>query len=98
MDELGNLYKEKKEYINLKNNIESIIEYLNFSVENLEIPANEIKDSFIINEEQADNQKIYEIREALKTKINYLNNTILVNIDSQIYNLNNKIATDENNL
>ena len=93
MDNVEELLTKKRKYENLKSNINSIINKLTSAIENLEIPANRIKNSYNIDSNSIDENKINGVRQNLINKKNYLVNTVLYAINKDLKEIKEKIES-----
>ena len=90
MDEL---LSKKRKYENLKTNVTSVINKLNSAIENLEVPANKIKNSYIIDSVSVENNKLSVVKQNLINKKNYLVNNVLYSIKQELIEIKQQIES-----
>lgn len=93
MDNVDELLSNKRKYKNLKSNINSIINKLNNSIENLEIPSNRIKNIYTIDSLSIDVGKLNSVREDLIARRNYLKNNVLYKINEELKEIEEKLES-----
>lgn len=93
MDELSVMLNDKRNYKNLKINIEYIIKNLNSCIENLEVPCSRTKSLYNINSISADNDKLNIVKQNLINRRNYLKNVILVEINKELNEISDSIES-----
>ena len=93
MDNVDELLSNKRKYKNLKSNINSIINKLNNSIENLEIPSNRIKNIYNIDSLSIDVGKLNSVREDLIARRNYLKNNVLYKINEELKEIEEKLES-----
>lgn len=75
------------QYETLKYKVYSIIECLNQSIESLNDLDGVLGEKFCIDDSSVQSIKINEINEILKSRVSYLNNTIIPSINSKLNSL-----------
>jgi len=88
MDELLAM---KRKYENLKVDVNNIISKLNRAIECLSVPAEKIKNAYIIDSVSVDNGKLNTVRQNLINKRDYLSNNVLYSIRREIEEISNEI-------
>ena len=94
MDNVDELLSKKRKYKNLKSNINLIISKLNSSIENLEVPSNEIKKIYNVDSISIDEGALNSVREKLTNKKNYLRNNILYAINKELNKVEQEIESE----
>ena len=94
MDNVDELLSKKRKYKNLKSNINLIISKLNSSIENLEVPSNEIKKIYNVDSISIDEGALNSVREKLTNKKNYLRNNILYAITKELNKVEQEIESE----
>ncbi len=92
MSSVSSLISRRSRYRTLKSDINSIVSNLTSAIENLEIPAEKIKEFYTIDSISIDKGNINLIREELIDKRNFLKNIVINRIDREIQNINKQIA------
>lgn len=81
---MDNLSVEKAKYERLKTKVKYMIKYLNNCIEKLQVPALKIDDYYNIDNISIDEKNLTNIRDNYISRRNYLNNTVLVEIENKI--------------
>lgn len=97
MADLNTLRNEKNQYINLKNVLLQICNYLGKSKDSLELCTN-IESYFSIDGASGDNGIINDSRGTITNDCNLISNQILPEIDVKIRNIGNAISQEEQRL
>lgn len=94
MNNVDELLSKKRKYKNLKSNINLIISKLNSSIENLEVPSNEIKKIYNVDSISIDEGALNSVREKLTNKKNYLRNNVLYAINKELNKVEQEIESE----
>lgn len=97
MADLNALKFEKEQYINLKNVLLQVCNYLGKSKDSLELCTN-IESYFNIDEASGDNGIINDSRGTITNDYNLISNQILPEIDVKIKNIGSAISQEEQRL
>lgn len=92
---LESLNASKKAYSNLKENLQSAVGKLTSSKIFLEVSAENITESFQIDDLNADGKDIESQKDKIINNINLINNTIIPAIDTEISGISSKITKEE---
>lgn len=87
------LLNERNNYMNLNYNINLIINNLNSSIENLEIPSDKIDNYYNIDSLGVDEGKLKKTRQELMNSRDYLKNVVLYEINKHLNELSNDIES-----
>lgn len=97
MADLNALRNERKQYINLKNILSQVCNYLDKSKDSLELCSN-IESYFSIDNNSGDNGVIRNSRNIIVNDRNLISNQILPEIEVKIRNIGNAISQEEQRL
>ena len=91
MNDVSKILNDKKKYANLKYNVNQIINYLNNIIDALEVPSQKLKDIYTVDSKAIDDEETSSIRQDLISRKKYLENTILVEINKELKDIDNSI-------
>ncbi len=91
MNDVSKILSDKKKYANLKYNVNLIINYLNNIIDALEVPSQKLKDIYTVDSKAIDDEETSSIRQDLISRKKYLENTILVEINKELKDIDNSI-------
>lgn len=97
MADLNALRNERKQYINLKNILSQVCNYLDKSKDSLELCSN-IESYFNIDDNSGDNGVIRNSRNIIVNDRNLISNQFLPDIEVKIRNIGNAISQEEQRL
>lgn len=90
---MNNDYAALSRYESFKNDVNEIIGELNKAIQSLDSIVNRFENSFVIDDNRADNNKLTEFYNSLVKQKNFLLNTCIPSINNKIFRI--KAAIEE---
>lgn len=91
--DINELIEKRRKYRNFRDRMYSLIDYLEAAITNLDTPSSKIDDYYNIDSTSIDDGKLSNVRENLINKTNFLKNTVMNRILSDINELDNEIGS-----
>lgn len=95
MSDIDELYSQKREYSSLRDNVLLTRNYLNKSIDKLNLVSSKVVDGYSIDGISGDDGYLLSTQEKIQSLYSYLNNTVLPSIDKTIRQINEEIETAE---
>ena len=91
MSSVSSLIDERSRYRRLKNNLNTYVDYLDKSIDKLEVAINNIKSNIMINDSNEFVKKMKDSLQNLKNDKSKIKNSVLPGIDKKIRSLGDAI-------